>query len=113
MSENIIIGRNLKSLREANNLTQGQVAACIGVNRPAYSNYESGIREAPIEVLEKACNLLGCEMELLFEENENAVKNMLVCAFRADNLSGEDLREVSSFKDIVMNYMKMERLFSE
>lgn len=113
MSENIIIGRNLKSLREANNLTQGQVASCIGINRSAYSNYESGSREAPIDVLEKACNLFGCEMGLLFDEDESAVKNMLVCAFRADNLSGEDLREVSSFKDIVLNYMKMERLLAE
>ena len=51
-------------------------------------------------------------MELLFDPDKKAVKNMLVCAFRADNLSENDLREVSAFKEIVLNYMKMERLLA-
>ena len=51
-------------------------------------------------------------MELLFDQDEKAVKNMLVCAFRADNLSENDLKEVSAFKEIVLNYMKMERLLT-
>ena len=108
MNENKIIGRNLKSLREANNFTQEQVASYLGINRSAYANYETGDREAPIEVLEKACNLLGCEMKLLFDEDEKVVKNMLVCAFRADNLGVNDMKEVSAFKEIVMNYIKMD-----
>lgn len=112
MNENQIIGRNMKALREANSYTQEQVAAYLGINRSAYANYETGEREAPIDVLEKACNLFGCEMELLFDQDEKAVKNMLVCAFRADNLSENDLREVSAFKEIVLNYMKMERLLA-
>ena len=102
----------MKALREANSYTQEQVAAYLGINRSAYANYETGEREAPIDVLEKACNLFGCEMELLFDSDEKAVKNMLVCAFRADNLSENDLREVSAFKEIVLNYMKMERLLA-
>ena len=109
----IIIGRNLKLLRKANHLTQEQVASYLGINRSAYANYETGDREAPIEVLEKACNLFGCEMKLLFDEDEKVVKNMLVCAFRADNLGVDDLKEVSAFKEIVLNYMKMDRLLAE
>ena len=97
MNENQIIGRNMKALREANSYTQEQVAAYLGINRSAYANYETGEREAPIDVLEKACNLFGCEMELLFDP---------------DNLSENDLREVSTFKEIVLNYMKMERLLA-
>lgn len=100
----------MKALREANGYTQEQVAACLGVNRSAYANYETGERETPVDVLEKACSLFGCEMEMLFDPDENAVKNMLVCAFRADNLSEGDLREVCAFKEIVLNYMKMDRL---
>lgn len=113
MNENAIIGRNLKALREANNYTQEQVASFLGIQRSAYSNYETGDREAPIEILEKASSLFGCEMELLFDSDQKAVKNMLVCAFRADNLSVEDMKEVSAFKDIVMSYMKMERLLAQ
>lgn len=113
MNENKIIGRNLKALREANNYTQEQVASFLGIQRSAYANYETGDREAPIDILEKASSLLGCELELLFDEDENAVKNMLVCAFRADYLDENDLKEVSSFKDIVLSYMKMEKLLAK
>ncbi len=100
-------------MREANGYTQGQVASYLGINRSAYANYETGEREAPVDVLEKSCNLFGCEMEMLFDPDEKAVRNMLVCAFRADNLSTDDLREVSAFKEIVLNYMKMERLLAK
>ena len=101
MNENQIIGRNMKALREANSYTQEQVAAYLGINRSAYANYETGEREAPIDVLEKACNLFGCEMELLFDPDEKAVKNMvfnrLFCSFscrRAARLR-EDVAEAN------------------
>ena len=113
MNENKIIGRNLKALREANKYTQFQVAHFLHIERSTYSNYESGEREAPIDVLEKASKLFGCELELFFEEDENALKNILVCAFRADDLNADDLKEVAAFKDIVMNYMKMDKLLAQ
>ena len=106
----MIVGRNLKALREANGYTQEQVANFLGIGRSAYANYELGERETPLEVMERACELFGCELDLLFDEDEQAVKNMLVCAFRADNLSVSDMKEVAAFKNIVLNYMKMERL---
>ena len=112
MNDKKIVGRNLKALREANCFTQEQVASFLGIQRSAYANYESGDREAPIEILERASELMGCEFSLLFDENENAVKDMLLCAFRADDLSDEDLTEVAAFKNIVLNYMKMKRLLA-
>ena len=108
----MVVGRNLKALREANGYTQEQVANFLGIGRSAYANYEAGERETPMEVMERACELFGCELALLFDEDEQAVKNMLVCAFRADNLSVNDMKEVAAFKNIVLNYMKMERLMA-
>ncbi len=108
-----VIGKNLKSLRVANGYNQENVADFIGINRSTYSNYESGEREAPLDVLEKAATLFGCELSLLFEEDVNAVKSMLACAFRADNLDDEDMKEVADFKNIVMNYLKMEKLLAK
>lgn len=105
-----IIGRNLKALRDANGYTQEKVSDYLGIGRSAYANYEAGERETPLEVLQKAADLFGCELSLLFEEDETAVRNMLVCAFRADDLSPEDMREVAAFKSVVLNYLKMERL---
>ncbi len=105
-----IIGRNLKTLRDANGYTQEKVSDYLGIGRSAYANYEAGERETPLEVLQKAADLFGCELSLLFEKDETAVRNMLVCAFRADDLSPEDMREVAAFKSVVLNYLKMERL---
>ena len=112
MEEKMIVGRNLKALREANGYTQEQVANFLGIGRSAYANYEAGERETPMEVMERASELFGCELALLFDEDEQAVKNMLVCAFRADNLSVNDMKEVATFKNIVLNYLKMERLMA-
>lgn len=113
MEDNEIVGRNLRALREANCYTQEQMARFLGIQRSTYSNYELGEREAPIEMLEKACSLFGCELSVLFDEDENAVKNMLLCAFRADNLCASDMKEVALFKNIVLNYMKMKRLLEK
>ena len=110
---NTVTGRNLKALREANGYTQEKVSEYLGVGRSAYANYEAGERETPLEVLQKAADLLGCELSLLFEEDESAVRNMLVCAFRADDLNADDMREVAAFKSVVMNYLKMERLLGK
>mgnify|MGYP001127414806 CR=1 FL=1 len=80
MKEKEIVGRNLKALREANCYTQEQVASFLGIQRSAYANYESGEREAPIGLLEKAGELMGCELSVLFDEDEKVVRDMLVCA---------------------------------
>ena len=108
-----VVGKNLKSLRVANGYNQENVAEFMGINRSTYSNYESGDREAPLDVLEKAALLFGCDLSLFFEEDQNALKGMLACAFRADNLNIDDMKEVADFKNIVLNYMKMERLLEE
>lgn len=111
---NRIIARNLKLLREANDLTQEQVAEFLNVKRSAYSNYETGDREAPFNVLEKSAALFGCDLELLLEEDEETVKDqMMVSAFRTDGLTGEDLKEVARFKQVVLEYLKMTKMLGE
>lgn len=105
-----IISTNLKKLREAARYTQDEVAQALGITRSAYSNYESGEREVPYDVLEKASDLFGCDMYLLFEENENADAMILASAFRLDGLTDEDAVEIVRFKDIVKSYLKMEAI---
>ena len=109
-----VIGRNLKVLREANDLTQEQMSSYLGIGRSAYANYEAGEREAPLEVLERSASLLGCELELLFEPNVETVKDqMMVCAFRTDGLTESDMKEVARFKQVVLEYMKMQKMLGE
>ena len=102
-----IIAHNLKKLREVAHYTQDEVASAIGITRSAYSNYESGDREVPYDVLEKASDFFGCEMSILFEENENVDAMILAAAFRIDGLSSEDAKEIRKFKDVVKSYIKM------
>jgi transcriptional regulator with XRE-family HTH domain len=82
MTMNQVVARNLKKLREAAGYTQDEVAQALGVTRSAYSNYESGDREAPYDVLEKVSDFFGCDMYILFEENENVDALILASAFR-------------------------------
>jgi transcriptional regulator with XRE-family HTH domain len=109
-----VIGRNLKVLREANDLTQEQMSSYLGIGRSAYANYEAGEREAPLEVLERSAALLGCELDLLFEPDVETVKDqMMVCAFRTDGLTEGDMKEVARFKQVVLEYMKMQKMLGE
>ena len=106
-----LIDRNLKLFRNYNKFTQEQVSEYLSLNnRSTYSNYESGDREAPLEVLEKCAALYGCDLSLFFEENEEAVKEVLICAFRVDNLESLDIEEIARFKNIVNNYIKLNSL---
>lgn len=102
-----IIARNLKKLREIARYTQDEVATAIGITRSAYSNYESGDREVPYDVIEKTSDFFGCEMLLLFEENENIDAQILASAFRIDGITPEDSKEIMRFKEVVKSYLKM------
>lgn len=105
-----IVATNLKKLREAACYTQDELAQALGITRSAYSNYESGERDAPYDVLEKVSDFFGCDMYVLFEDNENADAMILASAFRLDGLTDEDAIEIVRFKDIVKSYLKMEAI---
>ena len=106
----IIIGRNLCRFRKANNFTQEQVAEYLGIKLSTYSNYELGEREMPFELLERVADLLGCDLSALMEEDEALVNELMICSFRVDDLSAEDLEQIAAFKCIVKNYVKMNEL---
>lgn len=110
---NKIIGQNLYKLRNANNFTQEQIADYLNINRSTYSNYELGEREMPFDLLEKAADLLGCELATLLEEKEDIVDEMMLCSFRINNLSSNDLEQIATFKRIVKNYIKMNQLLDK
>lgn len=104
------INHNLKMLREHNGYTQKQVAKFLDINRSAYANYESGDRAVPLAVLEGVAKLFGIDMAILFETDPANIRSSLLCAFRADDLSVEDMKQVADFKDVAMSYLKMIKL---
>lgn len=110
---NSIIAENLRKLREAARYTQEEISQAIGITRSAYSNYESGDREAPYDVLERISDFFGCDMVMLFEENEHVDDLIFASAFRINGITPEDATEILHFKDIVKSYLKMEAIESK
>ncbi len=106
-----VVAQNIKKLREAARYTQDEVAQALGITRSAYSNYETGDREVPYDVIEEISDLYGCDMTVLFEENGCADDMILASAFRIEGVTEEaDFAEILRFKDIVKSYLKMEAI---
>lgn len=97
-------------LRENSGYTQKQVAEFLGINRSAYANYETGERTIPLTVLEGVAKLFGVDMAVLFDTDIANIRSSLLCAFRADDLSADDMKQVADFKDVAMSYLKMIKL---
>lgn len=110
MEERDIIARNIKNMREASNYTQENIASFLGIGRSAYSNYESGDRELPLACMEKLADLYGCDAYLMYEENADIVQNMLTTAFRIENVSSQDMKQIAAFKRIVKNSLMMDSM---
>lgn len=113
MEERLVIARNIKSMREASGYTQEKVASFLGIGRSAYSNYETGDRELPLAYMEKLADLFGCDAYMMYEENEDVVKNMLATAFRVDNLSSGDMEQIAAFKRVVKNSLMMDLMLEK
>jgi transcriptional regulator with XRE-family HTH domain len=106
-----IIARNLGLLRSKLNLTQAEMANYLGINsRELISYYEKGERDIPLGVLESCCNLFGIDLIDMFEENEDLVKANMHLAYRADNLTQDDIQAISKFKKIINNYQRINRI---
>ena len=102
------IQTNIKAIRNKLGYTQEVVADVLGVARPTYTEYENKDINIPVETLEKLSDFFGVELASFFAEDENQLKDTLVCAFRTDGLSTTDLRKISKFKSIVKNYVKIQ-----
>ena len=112
MEDRFVIAKNIKCLREASGFTQENIAGFLGITRSAYSNYETGDRELPFQVMEKLADLYGCDMYMLYSEDDSVMEDVLVTAFRVDNLSPEDMDQMAAFKRIVRNSLKMDILLA-
>jgi len=102
-----IVSENLKRFRQSSDYNQLHVAEYLEIDRGAYANYESGAREMPYELIQKVCELYGIAISSLFEEDFSKIENEIFCAFRLKNPAKEDVEEMSHFKNVVRNYLKM------
>ena len=109
METNIIVGRNIRAIRDKMGYTQEVFADYLGITREEVSYYENGNRTVPSKIITKIAELFAIDEYDLFEEDNAVSKINLALAFRADNLIGEDLKTIANFKSIAMNYLKMSK----
>jgi len=108
MLNTVQVGARLKELRKKSRLTQGQVAAYLDVDQSLVSKIEDGERTASSVILAKLAVLFCCPIADLVSETD--YKPVLQMAFRADELTDADLKNMVFIHKIVMNQVQMDKL---
>ena len=65
MRYEILKYENIRNLRTDNGYTQKHVAAYLGVSQNTYSQYEIGVLNYPVDVLNKLADLYGVSIDYL------------------------------------------------
>ena len=112
MTQNEIIGKNIKHFREKLEITQEDLGNYLQVSREEVSYYENGKRNIPTDIISKAAKLFGLEEYDLFETDAEVKDTNLAFAFRANTISFENLTHVANFRKIVLNYLNMKKALS-
>lgn len=55
----------LRDLREDNDLTQTHIAKLLNIKQNTYSQYESGVRQIPIDALVKLCEFYNTSVDYI------------------------------------------------
>lgn len=90
----------IRSLREAKNLTQEQAANLIGIAKTTYIGYEKGEREPRLGELKKMAQVFGMTIsQLCMETDSRNVDEGLVLMFEA--VRGFTDEEMKTFSNLV------------
>jgi transcriptional regulator with XRE-family HTH domain len=109
INPNIIIGQNIRTLREKMGLTQEALAQYLNAKREAIAYYEIGQRSIPSAQLSKLANLFCMNEYDFYEEDLQGRSINIAFAFRADEFQAQDLESIAQFKKIVRNYISMKK----
>jgi transcriptional regulator with XRE-family HTH domain len=104
-----LIGKNLKAIREKLGYSQDNLAAVLGLSRSNIANYESGKRSIPIVHIPKIAAFFGIKANELLEKDETKIELNYAFAFKANDLTVKDIICISEFKEIVSNYLELEK----
>lgn len=105
------INEKLKMMREKAGLRQGQIADYLGVTQTFISKVETGERNLTVEQLESLANLYGYSL-MAFTDMKQDVQPIQF-AFRAQDVSQEDLRVIAEIGKIAINIRFMTKILEE
>ena len=103
-----IIGNNIKTLRDGMGFTQSTIARFLNVDQSLISKVEKGERILSADMLEKLTCLFGVSVDAI--EGSDIEASSLSFAFRASDLSVEDLEAISAINRIALNSEYMAEL---
>ncbi len=95
------IFEKLRMMREEAGLRQGQIADYLGVTQTFISKVETGERNLTVDQLESIVNLYGYSLAA-FADIEQDV-HPIQFAFRAQDVSQDDLRSIADIGKIAIN----------
>ncbi len=105
------IYEKLKTMREKAGLRQGQIADYLGVTQTFISKVETGERNLTVDQLENIVNLYGYSLAAFAGMEEDA--HPIQFAFRAQDVSQDDLRIIAEIGKIAINSRFMARTLEE
>ena len=114
----MLIGLKLKELREAKNLSQGDIEERTGLLRNYTSRVENGHTVPSVETLEKYARALEIPLYKLFYDGKGEAKKLYLPAVKNDGAvwgaKGKNHRELRLFAEALsrMNEKKRKLLFS-
>lgn len=97
-------GQRFKEIRRQNDFTQEQIAQFLQVDRSLIAKFEAGERSLGMALIEKACRLFGCEADAVLEERDY---QPLAVAYRAKDLTLDDIEVVSKVNQIALNLRRI------
>ena len=95
------IYEKLKMMREKAGLRQEQIADYLGVTQAFISKVETGERNLTVDQLESVVNLYGYSLAAFADTEEEP--HPIQFAFRAQDVSQEDLRIIADIGKIAIN----------
>lgn len=99
-----MLPENIRALRKKQGYTQEQLAAYLGISTAAVTQYETGARVVPATTVSKLAILFNVDEYEMYQEEPQQMQLLSAFAFRADELDTQDLKSISEFKKVVLNY---------
>ncbi len=104
-------GTRFKTIREQSGFTQKNVSDFLDVDQSLISKVEKGERSLTADMISKVSSLFGIPVTAFDTQDDYCAKTK--CAFRASDLSAEDLKTISVINKIALNANFMTRLLEE
>ncbi|MDR2944858.1 MAG: helix-turn-helix domain-containing protein [Methanosarcinales archaeon] len=111
MIDSIAIGNEIKRRRENKGFNEQQIADFLEVDVEYIIQREAGKEPFSAMSLENVCNLLGCDIMDILDENHES--DPLKISFRSSNFETEDLIAISKINKIALNLNQMNQWLKE